>query len=51
MASATPHEKAVDIGSLEVMKEEHHLVPVPPLLGAIALVGGVAVLVVGRRAK
>jgi hypothetical protein len=49
--SYTTHEKAVDIGSLQVTKEEHHVVPVPPLLGAIALVGGVAVLVMGRRAK
>jgi hypothetical protein len=50
--SYTTREKAVDIGSLQVTKEEHHdVVPVPPLLGAIALAGGVAVLVVGRRAK
>jgi hypothetical protein len=49
--SYTTREKAVDIGSLQVTKEEHHQVPIPPLLGAIALVGGIAVLVVGRRAK
>jgi len=49
--SYTTREKAVEIGSLQVTKEEHHLVPVPPVLGVIALVGGVAMLVVGRRAK
>jgi hypothetical protein len=49
--SYTTREKAVDIGSLQVTKEEHHVIPVPPVLGAIALLGGVAVLVVGRRAK
>ena len=32
-------------------KKEHHEVDFPPLLGALALFGGVAVLVVDRRAR
>ena len=47
----TTQKKEVDIGSLQVNKKEHHEVDFPPLLGALALVGGVAVLVVNRRPK
>jgi len=47
----TTEKKEVDIGSLQVNKKEHHEVDFPPLLGALAVVGGVAVLVVDRRAK
>jgi len=45
----TTHEKVVDVGPIEATKEEHHTVPLPPLLGAVALIGGIAVLVTGRR--
>ena len=47
----TTQKKEVDIGSLQVNKKEHHEVDFPPLLGALALVGGVAVLLVNRRTK
>ena len=47
----TTQKKEVDIGSLEVNKKERHEVDFPPLLGALAVVGGVAVLVLDRRAK
>ena len=45
----TTEKKAIDIGSIQVEKKEHHAVFVPPVLGAIALVGGVIILVTGRR--
>jgi uncharacterized membrane protein YidH (DUF202 family) len=45
----TTNKKAVDMGPIQVNKREHHSVFVPPVLGAIALVGGVVVLMVGRR--
>ena len=47
----TTQKKEVDIGSLEINKKEHHEVDFPPLLGALAVVGGVAVLVLDRRRK
>jgi hypothetical protein len=47
----TTQKKEVDIGPIEVNKKEHHEVDFPPLLGALAVVGGVAVLVLDRRAK
>lgn len=47
--SYTTQKKVVDIGPIQATKEEHHTVPLPPVLGAIALVGGILVLVTGRR--
>ena len=47
----TTQKKEVDIGSLQVNKKEHHEIDFPPLLGALAVVGGVAVLAVDRHAK
>jgi hypothetical protein len=47
--SYTVPKKEVDLGPIQVTKEEHHTVPLPPILGALALICGIAVLVVGRR--
>jgi len=44
----TTHKKVLDIGPIEATKTEHHSVPMPPVLGVIALVGGIAVLAIGR---
>jgi len=44
----TTHKKVLDIGPIEATKTEHHSVPMPPVLGVIALVGGIAVLAMGR---
>ena len=42
-------EKVVDIGPLEVTSEKTKTIPLPPIVGAIALVGGLVLLVVGRK--
>lgn len=47
--SYTVPKKAVDLGPIQVTKEERHTIPLPPILGALALIGGIAVLVTGRR--
>jgi drug/metabolite transporter (DMT)-like permease len=47
--SYTTQKKVVDIGPIQATKEEHHNVPLPPILGAVALLGGVIVVVSGRR--
>jgi hypothetical protein len=39
----------VDIGSLHLATEHEHHIPVPPVLGAIALIGGILLLVVDKR--
>jgi hypothetical protein len=47
----TTRKKVVDIGPIEATKKENHTVPLPPILGVIALAGGVVVLVAGRRGE
>ena len=44
----TTHKKVVDIGPIQATKEEHHSVPVPPILGVLALVGGIVILATDR---
>jgi len=45
----TTHKKAVDLGPVQIDKTEHHSVPLPPLLGVIAIVGGGAMLLFGSK--
>jgi drug/metabolite transporter (DMT)-like permease len=45
----TVPKKAVDLGPIQVTKEEKHTVPLPPILGALALIGGIGVLLMDRK--
>jgi hypothetical protein len=45
----TTKENVVDIGPLKVTTEKSRTLPLPPLVGAAALVGGIALLVTGRK--
>jgi len=45
----TTRKKVLDVGPIQATKEEHHSIPVPPIIGVIALIGGVAVLATGRK--
>jgi hypothetical protein len=45
----TTKKKVLDLGPIEATREEHHNVPVPPIAGAIALVGGIVLVASGRR--
>jgi hypothetical protein len=49
--SYTTKEKVVDIGPIEATAERHKTIPLPPLLGGLALAGGVALLIVGSRKR
>lgn len=44
----TTHKKVLDLGPIEATKDEHHTIPLPPVLGALALIGGVVILISGR---
>ena len=46
----TTTEKVVDIGPIHATREKTHDVPLPPIAGAVALVGGVILLVTGKKA-
>jgi drug/metabolite transporter (DMT)-like permease len=43
--SYTTQKKVLDMGPIQATKQEHHTVPLPPILGALALIGGVVILV------
>ena len=47
----TRTEKVFELGPLQATTETQKRIPVPPILGGIALVGGVALLVVGARQR
>jgi hypothetical protein len=47
----THREKIIDLGPIHATADEQKTIPLPPILGAIALVGGIALLVVGGRQK
>ena len=47
----TRHRNVLDVGSLHVTAETDERIPLPPILGGLALVGGVVLLVVGARNK
>jgi hypothetical protein len=47
--SYTTTEKVVDIGPIHATREKTHHVPLPPIAGAVALLGGVVLLVAGRK--
>ena len=46
----TTREKVVDIGPIHATREKTHDVPLPPIFGAVALIGGVVLLVAGKKA-
>ena len=46
----TRREKVLDIGPVQVTREQEKSVPVPPIVGGICLVAGVVLLIKGRTA-
>jgi drug/metabolite transporter (DMT)-like permease len=47
--SYTTQKKVLDVGPIQATKQERHTVPLPPILGALALIGGVIILVSDRK--
>ncbi|RJP47797.1 MAG: DUF3185 domain-containing protein [Desulfobacteraceae bacterium] len=45
----TTREKVVDIGPLEITADKTRTFPLPPIVGGIALVGGIVLLVMGAK--
>jgi hypothetical protein len=44
----TTKEKVVDLGPIDVSREKKHTLPVPPVVGGLALLGGVVLLVTNK---
>jgi uncharacterized membrane protein len=45
----TRQEKVIDVGPIHATAERQEHVSVPPILGGLALVGGILLLVAGSR--
>jgi len=45
----TTRGKDVNLGPFHMQTEHEHHIPLPPILGAVALVGGIAILLVDKR--
>jgi uncharacterized membrane protein YidH (DUF202 family) len=49
--SYTRREKVLDIGPLEATTETRETIPLPPVLGGLALAGGIVLLIASSRRK
>jgi hypothetical protein len=47
----TRHKQVVDLGSLQVTAETHEHIPISPILGGLAVVGGIVLLIAGAKGK
>jgi hypothetical protein len=47
--SYTSEEEVLDIGPIEATAERTRRIPLPPVLGGVAVAGGIALLIVGSR--
>ena len=45
----TTHEKVLEVGPLKATAEKKHTIPLPPVLGGLALAAGVVLVIVGSR--
>lgn len=47
----TKRQHVFDAGPIHATREKHETVPIPPVLGGIALVGGIILVVVGAKGR
>ena len=47
----TTKEKLIDIGPLKVTATEKKTIPLPPIVGGVAIVAGIALILVDRRKR
>jgi len=47
----TTREKVVDVGPLKVETKKEKTIPLPPVLGGLALAAGVVLVIVGSRGR
>jgi uncharacterized membrane protein HdeD (DUF308 family) len=47
--SYTTREQVVDLGPLEIYEEDTDTIPLPPIIGIVAIIGGVALIIVGSK--
>jgi len=47
----TTQEKVIDFGPLQVTASERRSIPLPPIVGGVALVAGIALVLADRKKK
>ena len=47
----TRQKRVLDVGSVHLTTETHERIPLPPILGGLALAGGIVLVVMGARDK
>jgi len=47
----THREKVLDLGPIHATEDKKEQIPLPPIVGGVALVGGIALLIAGARQK
>lgn len=47
--SYTTRDKVADLGPIDISRDKTHSVPLPPIFGAVALIGGIVLLVSGKK--
>ena len=45
----TTKEKVVDIGPVDISRDKTHSVPLPPVFGAVLLIGGIAIVASSKK--
>jgi uncharacterized membrane protein YidH (DUF202 family) len=47
----TKREKVIDLGPIQATADRQKTIPLPPLLGGLALAGGVVLLIAGAKKR
>jgi hypothetical protein len=47
----TSREKVLDVGPIEATAEKEKTIPIPPIIGGVALAGGLLMVFVGARKR
>jgi hypothetical protein len=47
----TTREKVIDLGPIQVMAEKTKTIPLTPIIGTIAIVGGIFLLIMGTKKR
>ena len=45
----TTREKVIDLGPIQVTADKTRTLPLPPIVGGVALVGGILLVVMGNK--
>ena len=47
--SYTTHKKVLDVGPIQATKTEHNTIPLPPIVGGVALIAGIVLVLADAR--